>query len=116
VVQHEINVSVDFKRKRLRAYRVPKNLKPMVAPQINELLKLGVIKPSKSEMGSPIVCVLKGKDGEDGVRITVDYRYLNRYCEGNAYPMPDIADLIRKLVRPHLLVSVTSKASITKLR
>ena len=45
----------------LRAYRVPENLKPMVEAQINELLKLGIIKPSKSEMGSPIVCVLKGK-------------------------------------------------------
>ena len=34
--------------------------------------KLGIIKPSKSEMGSPIVCVLKGKDGKDGVRIATD--------------------------------------------
>ena len=65
--------------KRLRAYRVPENLKPMVEAQINELLKFGIIKPSKSEMGSPIVCVLKGKNGQDGVRIAVDYRYLNKY-------------------------------------
>ena len=83
VIQHEINVSADFKPKRLRAYRVPENLKIMVEAQINELLKLGIIKPSKSEMGSPIVCVLKGKDGKDGVRIAVDYRYLNKYCEGD---------------------------------
>ena len=32
---------------RLRAYRVPENLKPMVEAQINELLKLGIIKPPK---------------------------------------------------------------------
>ena len=88
VLQHEINVSADFKPKMLRADRVPENLKPMVEAQINELLKLGIIKPSKSEMGSPIVCVLKGKDGKGGVRIAVDYRYLNKYCEGDAYPMP----------------------------
>jgi len=97
VLQHEINVSADFKPKRLRAYRVPENLKPMVEAQINELLKLGIIKPSKSEMGSPIVCVLKGKEGKDGVRIAVDYRYLNKYCEGDAYPMPEISDLIQKV-------------------
>ena len=48
-------------------------------------------------MGSPIVCVLKGKDGKDGVRIAVDYRYLNKYCEGDAYPMPEITDLIQKV-------------------
>ena len=63
LIQHEIHVSNDF---RLRSYRVPENLKPMVEDQIQELLELGIIKPSKSEMGSPIVCVLKGKDGKDG--------------------------------------------------
>ena len=73
---------------------MPENLKPKVEEQIQELLKFGIIKPSKSEMGSPIVCVLKGKDGKDGVRIAVDYRYLNKYCEDDAYPMPDIADLM----------------------
>jgi len=71
---HEINVSADFKPKRLRAYRVPENWKPMVEAQINELLKLGIRKPSKSEMGSPIICVLKGKDNKDGIIIAVDYR------------------------------------------
>jgi len=74
LIQHEIHVSDDFRPKRLRSYRVPENLKPMVKNQIQELLKLGIIKPSKSEMGSPIVCVLKGKDGKDRVRIAVDSR------------------------------------------
>jgi len=97
VIQHEINVSEDFKPKRLRSYRVPENLKPMVENQIQELLDLGIIKPSQSEMGSPIVCVLKGKDGKDGVRIAVDYRYLNKYCPSDAYPMPDISDLIQRV-------------------
>ena len=84
MLQHEINVSADFKSTRLRVYRVPENLKPMEEAQINDLLKLRIIKPLKSEMGSPIVCVLKGKDGKDGVRIAVDYGYLNKYCEGDA--------------------------------
>ena len=55
---------------------------------------MGIIKPSKSEMSSPIVCVLKGKDGKDGVRIAVDYRYFNKYREGDAYPLADIPDSI----------------------
>ena len=48
-------------------------------------------------MGSPIVCVLKGKDGKDGVKFAVDYQYLNKCCEGDAYPMPEIAYLIQKV-------------------
>jgi len=43
-----------------------------VEKQIKEMLEMGIIKPSKSEMASPIVCVLKDKDGKDGVRIAID--------------------------------------------
>ena len=74
LIQHEINVSDEFRPKRLRSYRVPENQKPKVEEKIQELLRLGIIKPSKSEMGNPIVRVLKGKDG---IRIAIDYRYLN---------------------------------------
>jgi len=66
------DVTGDFKPKRLRAYKVPERLKPEVDRQIQELLKLGFIRPSKSEMASPLVCILKGKDGKDGVRLAVD--------------------------------------------
>ena len=46
VIEHEINVSQDFKPKRLKSYRVPENLKTMVEEQIRELLDLGIIRPS----------------------------------------------------------------------
>ena len=61
------------------------------------MLQLGIIKPSRSEMARPIVSVLKGKDSRDGIRLAIDYRYLNRYCLGDAYPMPDIADLLQRV-------------------
>ena len=76
---------------------MPENLKPTVEEQIQELLRLGIIKPSKSEMGSPIVCVLKSKDGKDGIKIAIDYRYLNKYCMGDAHPLPDIPDLMQRV-------------------
>ena len=68
---HEINVTSDFKPKRLRPYRVPESLKPEVEKQIQEMLATGIIRPSKSDMASPIVCVLKGENGKDGVRIAI---------------------------------------------
>ena len=70
LVQHEIHVMSEFKPRRLPAYRMPESLKDEVQRQIDEMLAMGIIKPSKSEMASPIVCVLKGKDGKDGVRLT----------------------------------------------
>ena len=62
LVEHDIPISDDFKPKRFRAYKV--RLKAEVDRQIQELLSLGFIRPSKSQMASPLVCVLKGKDGQ----------------------------------------------------
>lgn len=73
VVQHTIPISADFKPKRLKAYRVPERLKAEVDRQIQEMLDQGIIQPSQSPMASPLVCVLKGKDGKDGVRLAVHY-------------------------------------------
>jgi len=64
----------------MRPYRVPDALKPDVDRQIRELLELGLIRPSNSPMASPSVCVSKN-DG--GVRIAVDYRYLNSLTVGD---------------------------------
>ena len=97
VGMHEIHVTPDFKPKRLKAYRVPEVLKSEVARQIQELLDLGFIEPSNSEMASPIVCVLKGRHGENGVRMCCDYRYLNKFTRGDAYPTPDISDIIHRV-------------------
>ena len=79
LVEHEIKVSSDFKPKRLRAYKVPELLKPEVERQIKEMLDQGIIVPSNSEMASPVVCVLKGPNGQNGVRLAIDYRHVNRF-------------------------------------
>ena len=91
VVEHVINVTPDFKPKRIKAYKVPELLKPEVARQLQKLLDLGFICRSNSEMASPIVCVLKGRDGQNGVRLCCDFRYLNKYTKGDAYPTPDLS-------------------------
>jgi len=97
VVEHVINVTPDFKPKRIKAYKVPELLKPEVARQLQKLLDLGFICRSNSEMASPIVCVLKGRDGQNGVRLCCDFRYLNKYTKGDAYPTPDITDMIHRV-------------------
>jgi len=88
----------DFKPKRSRAYRVPESLKPEVEKTATKDVSDGnhkTIKPSKSEMASPIARVLKGKYGKDGVGIAVDYRYLNKFFIGDAYPASNNGDIIQ---------------------
>ena len=62
--------------------------------QVQGLLEQGVIKPSCSPCGSPIIMVPK-KDG--GWRMCVDYRALNKISVKNRYPLPRIEDLIDQL-------------------
>ena len=97
VVNHFILLMESFKPKRLSAYRVSEKLKPEVNRQIQEMLANGIIRPSESPMSSPLVCVLKGKSGWDGIRLAVNYRYVNKFTHNDAHPMPDLQSIFQSV-------------------
>ena len=113
--EHEIKVTSDFKPKKLRAYKVPELLKPEVERQIKEMLELGIIVPSNSEMASPVVCVLKGPNGQNGVRLAIDYRHVNRYSIGDCFPTPDISDVLQKVGRAKYISCFDAKSGYWQL-
>ena len=94
VIRHRIVTTPEFVPKQMKPYRVPEIFRPEVDRQIKELLDLGLIRPSLSPMASPIVCVAK-KTG--GVRIACDYRYLNSFTVGDAFPMATINETLSKI-------------------
>ena len=59
--------------------------------QIQLLLEAGLIEPSSSPYGAPILFAAK-KDG--GLRMCIDYRALNKLTVKNRYPLPRIDDLL----------------------
>ena len=59
--------------------------------QIKALLAAGLIEPSSSLYGAPIIFTDK-KDG--GLRMCIDYRALNKLTIKNCYPLPRIDDLL----------------------
>ena len=89
--QHEIKLKPGFQPKRLHSYKVPDRLKTEVGKQIDEMLKLGIIRESNSPMASPLVCVLKGPNGQDGVRLVCDFRFINKFTVADEFPMGDIS-------------------------
>ena len=93
VVTHRIMMTPDFVPKQVRPYGVPEIFWSEVNKQIKELLDQGLIRPSNNPMASPIVCV--AKDG--GVRIACDYRYLNKYIVGDAFPMATVNETLAKI-------------------
>ena len=75
-------------------YRMaPVEMKELAA-QLQDLLDKGVIRPSVSPWGAPVLFVKK-KDGS--VRLCIDYRELNKLTIKNKYPLPRIDDLFDQL-------------------
>jgi len=105
LAHHEINLMPEFKPKRLKAYRVPEQLKAQVSSEIQHLLDRGIIRPSNSDMVSPLVVVLKGPGGRDGIRLAVDYSYVNRFTRNDPFPVPDIEGIMNRISRSKLISS-----------
>ena len=62
--------------------------------EIDEMIELGVIKPSISTYSSPIVLVPK-KDGS--ARLCIDFSKLNKVTEFDAEPMPNMEEVINRM-------------------
>ena len=75
-------------------YQLSPAEKEEVQRQVQELLSKGLIRPSTSPLGSPILFVKK-KDGT--LRMVIDYRSLNKITIKNKYPLPRIDDLFDRL-------------------
>jgi len=88
---HAIDLNNDFKASKARVYPLFRNEKEEVQKFVNEHLKEGYIRPSKSPQTSPVFFVGK-KDG--GKRMVMDYRRLNKQTVKNNYPLPLITDLV----------------------
>ncbi|CAA0819544.1 Uncharacterized mitochondrial protein AtMg00860, partial [Striga hermonthica] len=75
-------------------YRMaPKELQELKV-QIQELLRLGFIRPSVSPWGPPVLFV---KKKDRSMRMCIDYRDLNRLTIKNKYPLPRIDNLFDQL-------------------
>ena len=96
-VKHQIPLTNDFKPRRMKEHKIPEKIKPEVLKQIKDLLDQGIIRPSTTPMASPLVCLLKGPSGRDGIRLAVDFRFLNRYTISDAFPIGDIEEIIQKV-------------------
>ncbi|KAL8134756.1 hypothetical protein AgCh_009680 [Apium graveolens] len=78
--------------------KAPYRLAPLemkeLATQLQELLDKGMIRPSMSPWGAPVL-FFKKKDGS--MRLCIDYRELNKLTIKNRYPLPRIDDLFDQL-------------------
>ena len=94
-IQHRIHTTDDIPIN-TRQYRYLPVHKDEINQQINELLETGVIESSSSPYSSPIWIVPKKPDstGKKRWRVVIDYRKLNEKTIGDAYPLPNITEIL----------------------
>ena len=90
-VEHNIVLEEGTSPIQIPPYRHPKNFIDEIDKAIQELLELGLIRPSSSPYASSVVLVKK-KYGT--LRMCIDFRALNKKTIKNRYPIPRIDELM----------------------
>ena len=90
VIKHSIKIENENPVKQ-RAYRVSKKEEDFIKHELKNMIDNDIVRPSKSPWSSPVVLVKK-KNGQ--LRFCVDYRKLNKLTKKDAYPLPQIDQLL----------------------
>lgn len=97
-MEHAINTTSDTPI-HTKQYRFPPVHKQEIDTQVQALLENEVIKSSTSPYNSPLWIVPKKADskGNKRWRMVIDYRALNEKTIGDAYPLPNITEILDQL-------------------
>ncbi|CAJ2642437.1 unnamed protein product [Trifolium pratense] len=81
--------------------------------QLEELLEKKFIRPSVSPWGAPVLLV---KKKEGSMRLSIDYRQLNKVTIKNKYPLPRIDDLMDQLVGACVFSKIDLRSGYHQIR
>ena len=93
----------DHEPVRSHPYRTPPRWKNEVKEQIDNLLRMGIIRPTESPWSSSVVTVGK-KDG--GVRICLDFKAVNSITQPDPYQMPLIEEILDMLAEAKFISKI----------
>lgn len=98
-ITHKIPIFTNQPPISVKPYRLPESHREVITKTIKELLASDIISPSNSPWNAPLLVVPKKSDGscEKDWRVVVDYRKLNEATIGDAYPIPNIIDILDRL-------------------
>lgn len=92
-IAHTIETTTD-RPIRSRPYRLSWEEEECLRKEIDQLLELGLIRPSKGEWTSPVFFVRKRSGA---LRLVVNYQRLNSITVKDAFPLPRVYDLLDSL-------------------
>ena len=79
---------------KVKSRRIPYAWESEVRKQVNEMIQNEIIEPTYSPWNSPILLV---KKKDNTTRFVCDYRELNKVTKKDAYPLPNIQDVIERM-------------------
>ena len=94
VWDHVIDVKEGFVPRKEKIYLLSREKREKVRDPIQEQLRKGYIRPSKSPQTAPVFFIGK-KNGKK--RMVQDYRYLNKWTIKNNYLLPLISDVLENI-------------------
>jgi transposase InsO family protein len=112
-VGHTINLNPGSAPPFRKSYRLTPLERAEVQRQVEDLLRLGLIEPSSSPYGAPVLFVQK-KDGT--LRMCVDYRQLNKLTVRDRYPLPRIDELLDQLAGCTVFSSLDLQSGYHQIR
>uniref|UniRef100_A0ABD2WL33 RNA-directed DNA polymerase n=2 Tax=Trichogramma kaykai TaxID=54128 RepID=A0ABD2WL33_9HYME len=95
-IEHKINVKEGTKPIKQKYYPVSEKRQEELYQQVKDLLDEDIIEPSKSGWSSPIVMV---KKSNGKYRMCIDFKKINAISEPDAYPLPYMDSILRKLAK-----------------
>jgi hypothetical protein len=97
-----------------RPYRMPPNELAELKKQLQNLLTKGLIRPSLSEWGCPVLFVKRKKD--NSLRMCVDYRPLNVVTIKNKYPLSRIDILFDQLSKAKVFSKIDLRSGYHQIK
>ncbi len=112
-VGHTIKLLPDSTPPFRKCYRLTPAERTEVQTQLEDLLARGLIEPSSSPYGAPVLFVQK-KDGS--LRMCIDYRQLNKVTVRDRYPLPRIDELLDQLAQCTVFSSLDLESGYHQIR
>ncbi|GBG67232.1 hypothetical protein CBR_g84895 [Chara braunii] len=112
-VEHSIKLVPDYRVHHQAPYRLSIPEATELNHQLEELLRLGFIKPNNSLWGAP---VLFARKADETLRLYINYRGLNRYTIKNSYPMPRSDELFDRLAGNRFFTKIDLPSGYHQIR
>lgn len=104
---------------RVRPFKTPQALKPILKEQLDQLLKAGIIREADSNYAFPLIMVKKKRlnpNEEQTYRLCVDFRLLNEITYPSTYQLPKIEDILHSLAGSKYYSTFDLHSSFYQLR